>query len=195
MDNSTNGSSFSLRQGHVHVSSSGYVDEEECRPQCALSSDPGYVLYSAIGSFFAPMLVMIFFNWRIYITAKKTTQAIRQGYTKVKRDGRYIGGLGVHRGQRKANLIKVNINGNFQSEYELVNKRGSILPVLILSCQLNQWVLQIHIIERIPFLVKASQERRWMIPNKVFQTFLLISSCSYIPLSFIQCNIHLAYRA
>ena len=96
MDNSTNGSSFSLRQGHVHVSSSGYVD----------------VLYSAIGSFFAPMLVMIFFNWRIYATAKKTTQAIRQGYTKVKRNGRYIGGLGVHRGQRQANLIKVNINGN-----------------------------------------------------------------------------------
>ena len=57
VDNSTNGSSFSLRQGHVHVSSSGYVDEEECRPQCALSSDPGYVMYSAIGSFFAPMLV------------------------------------------------------------------------------------------------------------------------------------------
>ena len=125
VDNSTNGSSFSLRQGHVHVSSSGYVDEEECRPQCALSSDPGYVMYSAIGSFFAPMLVMLFFNWRIYATAKKTTQAIRQGYTKVKRDGRYIGGLGVHRGQRQANLIKVNINGNFQSEYELVNKRGS----------------------------------------------------------------------
>ena len=125
MDNSTIGSSFSLRQGHVHVSSSGFVDNGECKPQCDLSSDPGYVIYSAIGSFFAPMLVMIFFNWRIYTTAKKTTEAIRQGYTKVKRDGRYIGGMGIHRGQRQTNLIKVNINGNFQSAYELVNKKGS----------------------------------------------------------------------
>ena len=45
---------------------SGWVLKEECRPQCILPSDPGYVLYSAIGSFFAPMMVMIFFNWRIY---------------------------------------------------------------------------------------------------------------------------------
>ena len=42
------------------------------------SSDPGYVLYSAVGSFFAPMLVMIFLNWRIYKTAKQTIKAIRQ---------------------------------------------------------------------------------------------------------------------
>ena len=46
-------------------------------------SDPGYVLYSAIGSFFAPMMVMIFFNWRIYLVASKTTRAIRRGFTKV----------------------------------------------------------------------------------------------------------------
>jgi hypothetical protein len=36
------------------------------------------VLYSAVGSFFAPMLVMIFLNWRIYKTANKTIKAIRQ---------------------------------------------------------------------------------------------------------------------
>ena len=39
---------------------------------------------SAVGSFYAPMLVMMFFNWRIYQTAKKTTKAIRQGWTRVK---------------------------------------------------------------------------------------------------------------
>ena len=30
------------------------------------------------------MLVMMFFNWRIYRTATKTTKAIRQGWTRVK---------------------------------------------------------------------------------------------------------------
>ena len=52
-------------------------------PRSPFFSDPGYVLYSAIGSFFAPMMVMIFFNWRIYLVASKTTRAIRRGFTKV----------------------------------------------------------------------------------------------------------------
>ena len=39
---------------------------ERCMPQCRLIQEPGYVIYSAVGSFYAPMLVMMFFNWRIY---------------------------------------------------------------------------------------------------------------------------------
>ena len=77
---------------------SGWVLKEVCRPQCILPSDPGYVLYSAIGSFFAPMMVMIFFNWRIYRVASKTTQAIRRGFTKVRGEGGNSGSLmGIHR--------------------------------------------------------------------------------------------------
>jgi len=81
------------------VQPSGFVDNGECSPQCILPSDPGYVLYSAIGSFFAPMLVMIFFNWRIYRVASKTTKAIRRGFTKVKSDGGNAGSMGIHRGR------------------------------------------------------------------------------------------------
>ena len=45
------------------------------------------------------MLVMMFFNWKIYRTATKTTKAIRQGWTKVKGvSGDEEGGLGIHRG-------------------------------------------------------------------------------------------------
>jgi hypothetical protein len=36
-----------------------------------------------MGSFFAPMLVMIFLNWRIYRTAKRTIKAIRQANTEI----------------------------------------------------------------------------------------------------------------
>jgi len=43
---------------------------DRCRPQCVLNQEPGYVIYSAVGSFYAPMLVMMFFNWRIYRTAR-----------------------------------------------------------------------------------------------------------------------------
>ena len=105
--------------GKIQITSSGYIDSGDCRPQCTLSSEPSYVIYSASGSFFVPMIVMIFFNWRIYTTAKRTTKAILQGYTKVKSDGRYIGGMGVHKGRKQTNLIKLKVNGEYQSDLEL----------------------------------------------------------------------------
>ena len=72
---------------------------ERCNPQCTLNQEPGYVIYSAVGSFYAPMLVMMFFNWKIYRTATKTTKAIRQGWTRVKGvSGDDEIGLGIHRG-------------------------------------------------------------------------------------------------
>ena len=99
------------------IQPSGFVDDGECSPQCILPSDPGYVLYSAIGSFFAPMLVMIFFNWRIYRVASKTTKAIRRGFTKVKSDGGNAGSMGIHRGR---SMVK-----NKQSEIALSEREIS----------------------------------------------------------------------
>jgi 7 transmembrane receptor (rhodopsin family) len=49
-----------------------------CPWVCELTNHPGYVLYSAIGSFYLPMLVMLFFYWRIYRAAVQTTRAINQ---------------------------------------------------------------------------------------------------------------------
>lgn len=68
------------------------------------------MIYSAVGSFYAPMLVMMFFNWRIYRTAKKTTIAIRQGWTKVKGVGGNDEeiGMGIHRGGSHASSTKKN---------------------------------------------------------------------------------------
>lgn len=51
---------------------------------CELTNDPGYVVYSALGSFFIPMLVMLFFYWRIYRAAVETTKAINQGFRTTK---------------------------------------------------------------------------------------------------------------
>ncbi|KAK4025987.1 probable G-protein coupled receptor No9 [Daphnia magna] len=54
---------------------------------CELTNDPGYVVYSALGSFFIPMLVMLFFYWRIYRAAVETTKAINQGFRTTKEGG------------------------------------------------------------------------------------------------------------
>ncbi|KAI7793526.1 alpha-2B adrenergic receptor [Triplophysa rosa] len=43
-------------------------------PQCELNNEPWYILYSSIGSFFAPCLIMILVYVRIYQIAKKHTR-------------------------------------------------------------------------------------------------------------------------
>ena len=56
----------------------------QCPWICELTSDTGYVIYSALGSFFIPMGVMLFFYWKIYRAAVQTTRAINQGFRTTK---------------------------------------------------------------------------------------------------------------
>ena len=63
------------------VPTSTYV---KCPWTCELTNDAGYVVYSALGSFYIPMLVMLFFYWRIYRAAIRTTRAINQGFRTTK---------------------------------------------------------------------------------------------------------------
>jgi hypothetical protein len=60
----------------------------KCPWTCELTNDAGYVVYSALGSFYIPMFVMLFFYWRIYRAAVRTTKAINQGFRTTK--GRLI---------------------------------------------------------------------------------------------------------
>lgn len=55
--------------------------------QCALFSNKNYVIYSAFGSFYIPMFVMIFFYWRIYLVAIRTSRALKRGYRTTKTTG------------------------------------------------------------------------------------------------------------
>ncbi|XP_066143811.1 octopamine receptor Oamb [Euwallacea fornicatus] len=55
-------------------------DNPHCPWKCELINESGYVVYSALGSFYIPMFVMLFFYWRIYRAAIRTTQAINQGF-------------------------------------------------------------------------------------------------------------------
>ena len=56
----------------------------KCQWKCELTNDAGYVVYSAFGSFYIPMLVMLFFYWRIYRAAIRTTRAINRGFKTTK---------------------------------------------------------------------------------------------------------------
>lgn len=61
-----------------------FVPVKPCPWICELTNDAGYVVYSALGSFYIPMLVMLFFYWRIYNAAVSTTKAINQGFRTTK---------------------------------------------------------------------------------------------------------------
>lgn len=74
------------------------------RQLCMLTSEPGYIIYSACGSFWIPMLVMVFFYLKIYRTAVKATTALNSGVL-TKKTGRIASNsegaavnLRVHRG-------------------------------------------------------------------------------------------------
>lgn len=57
------------------------------KPQCALITNQGYVIYSALGSFYIPLLIMLFFYYRIYVVALKTSRALDRGFLTEKSKG------------------------------------------------------------------------------------------------------------
>ncbi|XP_050049470.1 probable G-protein coupled receptor No9 [Dermacentor andersoni] len=76
--------------------------------QCVLINNKGYVIYSALGSFYIPMLFMLFFNYRIYRAAIQTGRALERGFITTK-SGKIKGRtqdqrltLRVHRGNDSA---------------------------------------------------------------------------------------------
>lgn len=102
----------------------GWREEERllqstaCPWTCELINDSGYVIYSALGSFYIPMFVMLFFYWRIYRAAINTTRAINRGFrtTKSSRYGRFDEQrltLRIHRGRGSVmNSSGSNSTGN-----------------------------------------------------------------------------------
>ncbi|XP_054707531.1 probable G-protein coupled receptor No9 [Uloborus diversus] len=73
------------------------------KPQCALITNPGYVIYSALGSFYIPMLVMLFFYYRIYVVALKTSRALDRGFRTAK-SGKAKSSSGTNDGSGSADV-------------------------------------------------------------------------------------------
>ncbi|KAG8190412.1 hypothetical protein JTE90_022054 [Oedothorax gibbosus] len=46
---------------------------------CAYIADQGYVVYSALGSFYIPALIMVYVYWRIFAVARKRQAVLMQG--------------------------------------------------------------------------------------------------------------------
>ncbi|XP_031618115.1 octopamine receptor Oamb isoform X2 [Contarinia nasturtii] len=88
--------------------------QKPCKWTCELTNDRGYVVYSALGSFYIPMFVMLFFYWRIYRAAVRTTRAINQGFKTTKgssKQNRFEETrltLRIHRGRRSNSVPRIS---------------------------------------------------------------------------------------
>lgn len=71
-------------QGKDSIGNYSRIEDPPCPWKCELTNEAGYVVYSALGSFYIPMFVMLFFYWRIYRAAVRTTRAINQGFKTTK---------------------------------------------------------------------------------------------------------------
>ncbi|KAK2166731.1 hypothetical protein LSH36_36g06037 [Paralvinella palmiformis] len=114
--------------GQSELSPLGYADPELIKADvtespcigpgvvvCELTSEPGYIIYSALGSFWIPVWIMGFFYWKIYRTAAKTTGAIRRGVLTTKAghnspDAEVT--LRVHRGGASGESAKFKYKAN-----------------------------------------------------------------------------------
>lgn len=63
---------------------------EEEFPKCELSKDLGYVVYSALGSFYIPSCIMVFVYIRIYYAAKaRARRGIRKAQTRARPEAKH----------------------------------------------------------------------------------------------------------
>ncbi|XP_032596489.1 octopamine receptor Oamb isoform X2 [Drosophila grimshawi] len=113
---------YDLLNAPVQIVAQQPVAATSCPWKCELTNDRGYVLYSALGSFYIPMFVMLFFYWRIYRAAVRTTRAINQGF-KTTKGSKGIGSrfeeqrltLRIHRGRGSNQQDSMHSNGSTQS--------------------------------------------------------------------------------
>lgn len=108
-----------------------------CPWKCELTNDRGYVLYSALGSFYIPMFVMLFFYWRIYRAAVRTTRAINQGFKTTKGSPKDAAGnlrddsrliLRIHRGRPCSTPQRTPLSVHSMSSSLSMNSNCDDLP-------------------------------------------------------------------
>ncbi|XP_059395067.1 alpha-2B adrenergic receptor-like [Carassius carassius] len=90
-------------------------------PQCKLNEDPWYILYSSIGSFFAPCLIMILVYVRIYQIAKKHTRC-HPGEPRKDSAGGVPPGRELQNGKKQGGVDPVNVPNMTGSRFNTVNQ-------------------------------------------------------------------------
>ncbi|XP_020367354.1 alpha-1A adrenergic receptor-like [Rhincodon typus] len=73
---------------------------------CRVTEEPGYVLFSALGSFYAPLAVILVMYCRVYIVARRETRSLEEGRKRERSKG--TGDpvtLRIHRPEKRADPL------------------------------------------------------------------------------------------
>ncbi|XP_038602536.1 alpha-1A adrenergic receptor [Tachyglossus aculeatus] len=63
---------------------------------CQINEDPGYVLFSALGSFYVPLAIILAMYCRVYVVARRESRGLRAGLKTDKSDSEQVT-LRIHR--------------------------------------------------------------------------------------------------
>lgn len=131
LPSSSSNSNLSSEYLEKNSTSTATIRTRSCRlplppVQCALFRNKSYVIYSALGSFFIPMFVMIFFYWRIYLVAIRTSRALKRGYritkTSNQEENQERLTLRIHRGYAVEQQQQQQQSSNFLEKRSSLNQ-------------------------------------------------------------------------
>ncbi|CAI5650840.1 unnamed protein product [Oreochromis niloticus] len=64
---------------------------------CKITEEPGYAIFSAVGSFYLPLTIILVMYCRVYVVAHRESQGLREGHKTEKSDSEQVI-LRIHRG-------------------------------------------------------------------------------------------------
>ncbi|XP_051924711.1 adrenoceptor alpha 1Aa [Hippocampus zosterae] len=68
---------------------------------CKITEEPAYAIFSAVGSFYLPLAIILAMYCRVYVVAHKESQGLREGHKTEKSDSEFVI-LRIHRGNTTA---------------------------------------------------------------------------------------------
>ncbi|XP_013867515.1 alpha-1A adrenergic receptor [Austrofundulus limnaeus] len=71
--------------------------EPEDESICKITEEPGYAIFSAVGSFYLPLTIILVMYCRVYVVAHRESQGLREGHKTEKSDSEQVI-LRMHRG-------------------------------------------------------------------------------------------------
>uniref|UniRef100_A0A3B5MNK7 Alpha-1A adrenergic receptor n=1 Tax=Xiphophorus couchianus TaxID=32473 RepID=A0A3B5MNK7_9TELE len=75
--------------------------EPEDESICKITEEPGYAIFSAVGSFYLPLTIILVMYCRVYVVAHRESQGLREGHKTEKSDSEQVI-LRIHRGNTTA---------------------------------------------------------------------------------------------
>ncbi|XP_077455985.1 alpha-1A adrenergic receptor [Stigmatopora argus] len=64
---------------------------------CKITEEPAYAIFSAVGSFYLPLTVVLVMYCRVYVVARRESRSLREGQKREKSDSEFVT-LRIHRG-------------------------------------------------------------------------------------------------